>query len=1617
MAQAVFSHPAAPPGQSPVDSSAAPFSAMFYSGSISGLGLPAVARLGSGYATATRDYVQPLCANEEGWGPLSPYRWDFTPCFIDVWIASVAVFGVACGAAALAWLYKNRPPRDLAKNLHFWVKQSLLAFLLAVVAVQLAVQISDLPGVWMGDFRFYTTVATILSLGVVFAVQWVEHDRVRNANAVVLLYWTGLLVALAVKLRSLVSQGTYDESPRYFVAYCVGFAAAALSFLVEWLWPRSGAGYAALVDDDECPADYATIFSRLTYSWMTPMMKRGYEVFLTEDDLWALAKADTTDRSSATFERAWAGELARRPVQPSMWRALGAAYGPAYAIGIVYKLGNDIAQFAQPQLLRYLIVFIDSWRPGALGGGGAEPQPVIQGLVIALGMFALSVIQTFNVHAYFQNSFVVGMRLRAGLSAAVYRKSMRLSNEARADKTTGDVVNYMAVDTQRLQDVTQFLHQLWSAPLQIVICMVSLYNLVGWSMMSGVAVMLVSMPMQGWIAKKMKTLQEEQMKNKDSRTRLINEIVANMKSIKLFAWGAAFMNKLSHVRNDLELRTLRKIGATQAFANLTWNIAPFFVSCLTFTTYVYTQDKPLTSEIIFASLTLFNLLSFPLAVLPMILMAMVNARVSADRLRDFFVAEELQPDAVTVGPAPAALGEETVVVRGATLKWDRHAPATALTDVDFAAYKGELSCIVGRVGSGKSSLLSALLGDLYRVSGSVAVNGHVAYVAQKAWILNASVRDNIIFGHRYDPAFYRRTVEACALVDDFAALPDGDETVVGERGISLSGGQRARVGLARAVYARADVFLLDDVLSAVDAHVGRHIIDHVLGPRGLLASKTRILATNAIAVLRHATYITMLQDGAVVERGTYKELMAAKSQVAELVRTTQQQHGSGSGGPSSASAPDSGASSGGSNSETSTIIDGIDGGKKASSADATSAVDDDNDDNDSDGVAELAPIKAGASSSTAATRPRKDSTTTLRRASHASLHGPRGRPATDEEAAAGGITAADARTKQAKEHAEQGSVDWKVYVEYAKNGEVPAVVTYLVALVLAQAVNVGASYWLKVWSDHNTAAGGNDRPGHFIGIYLAFGLGGSFLSMVSMLVLWIFCSIEASRKLHERMANAIFRSPMSFFDTTPAGRILNRFSSDIYRVDEVLARTFNFLFVNAARSAATLIIISATTPSFMALIVPLCLTYLWVQRYYLQTSRELKRLDSVTKSPVYSHFQETLGGTSTIRAYRQEARFLHDNEWRLDANNRAYFPSATANRWLGVRLELIGAVVILGAAVFPIMAVANGAVISSGLVGLAMSYALQITTSLSWIVRQAVEVETNIVAVERVLEYANLPSEAAEIVAERRPPAAWPADGAVSFENYSARYRDNLDLVLKNIDISIKSHEKIGVVGRTGAGKSSLTLALFRIIEPAEGRIDIDAVDTSRMGLLDLRRRLAIIPQDAALFEGSVRDNLDPGHVHEDAALWDVLEHARLRDHVCSMDGGLDAKINEGGSNLSHGQRQLVSLARAMLTPSNILVLDEATASVDVETDALVQETLRSQLFANRTIITIAHRINTIMDSDRVLVLDKGRVVEFDSPERLLARGEGMFWDLVRSAGADDARRDGGEEAAGEEQH
>lgn len=796
------------------------------------------------------------------------------------------------------------------------------------------------------------------------------------------------------------------------------------------------------------------------------------------------------------------------------------------------------------------------------------------------------------------------------------------------------------------------------------------------------------------------------------------------------------------------------------------------------------------------------------------------------------------------------------------------ASSTVLEGLNFHARPGELVCVVGRVGVGKSAFLKALLGELS--GGKVEMTGSVAYCAQVPFITNSSVKENILFGHTFEQDFYEKTLSLCQLAPDLASLPEGDGTLVGEKGISLSGGQKARLSLARAVYARADIYILDDILSAVDTHVAEKLVKEVLGPNGVLKSTTRILATNSSLLLHCSTVISL-------DKATMTE---------------------------------------------------------------TKKVDD-------------PPIFVKLSTPTISVSP---------------------------------------VVPTQKERSEKGSVKWSVYKTYAEACSYSGTFLFLMLIVMTTLLSVLGNFWLKHWTENTGSS-----KALLIGVYAAFGFGSGLVNFARTVCMYVFCSIKASRKLHDSMSLAVVRSPMSFFETTPVGRILNRFTNDINKIDETIPRTFGGFFSSCVKASFTIGVIGLTMPIFLVIILALSIVYVYYQRYYIATSRELERIASTSRSPIFAHIQETLNGNETIRAYNHVDRFCKLNNDKVDFNLKALYFSRSVNRWLSVRLQFIGSLIILSTA---LLAVWNYDKMSPATVGLIMSYALQITGSLTWIVRMTVEVETGAVCIERVLEYSSLPSEAPLITATR-PAADWPAQGEIALRNYSTRYRDNLECVLQNISLEVAGGEKVGIVGRTGAGKSSLALAIFRLIEPVEGAIYIDGVDTASLGLFDLRSRLSIIPQDSQVLEGTVRSNLDPLNRYSTERLLSVLELSHLQPHVLKMAHEqeclpLDVAIQEGGSNLSVGQKQLVCLARALLNPSKVLILDEATSSVDQETDNVVQQTIRSE-FRGKTILTIAHRLDTVMDSDKIVVLDHGKIVEVGAPGDLLKQ-KGWFYEMVSSS-------------------
>ena len=1087
----------------------------------------------------------------------------------------------------------------------------------------------------------------------------------------------------------------------------------------------------------------------------------------------------------------------------------------------------------------------------------------------------------------------------------------------------------------------------WSAPLQICLCCYFMYVELGPAIFAGVAVMIIAIPVNGVIASITRKYQLSQMKNKDHRIKLMNELLNGIKVLKLYGWEPSFIQQILDIRNK-EIVVLKKTAWLTSIVAVIWTAIPFIVAVSSFTTYVLIDGgQVLTAQKAFVTMSYLNIIRMPMAMLPFLVIALVQAGVSMQRVNQFMNCSELDEEAVLHDPSESC----PIVIKNGSFKWGETDPKV-LHDIDLEIERGTLTAVVGTVGSGKSSLISACLGDMVKVNGSVNVVGSMAYVPQQAWMQNASLKDNILFGKHYNSKIYEEIVDACALRPDFEMLPAADQTEIGEKGINLSGGQKQRVSLARAVYSQSDLYLMDDPLSAVDAHVGKHIFDNVVGPDGCLADKTRVLVTHGVTFLPECDKIIVIKEGKVSESGTYKELLEKGGSFAEFLIEYMTDSGDGEDEDEKEELKEALSKSMGAEFQRQISLS-IEKKRKDSTASAESVTEKAVHD------ANLSPIKE---------KPKSEK---------------------PEEVKAGGKLIE-------KETSETGSVKLDVYFYYFKNLGLCGALTVVTMQILYQLSSLGTNVWLSVWT--NETYGDSSVPENrnlYLSVYGGLGLAQALAIMVLSVSLAL-STLNASKAMHKRMLEQVMRSPMSFFDTTPIGRIVNRFAKDVDVCDNTLPSNIRQLLSTLTNFIGTICMIIAVVPIFTVVIVPTAIVFFFVQKVYVSCSRQLKRLESISRSPIYSHFGETLSGASTIRAFGMQSSFILQSEKKVDDNQVCYYPSIVANRWLAVMLENLGNIITFAAAMF---AVSDQNSIDPSQVGLVISYALNVTAVLNWLVRTTADVETNIVAVERLKEYSEITQEASWGSQQQdKPSNEWPDTGAVTFEKYAMRYRPGLDLVLKNIDAKVNGGEKIGIVGRTGAGKSSLTMALFRLVEPADGYIFIDNKDTSKLGLHDLRTKITIIPQEPVLFSGTLRINLDPFEVYNDDQVWKALEKSHLKEFVSGLAEGLEHPITEGGDNLSVGQRQLICLARALLKKTKILVLDEATAAVDLETDDLIQETIRSE-FKDGTVLTIAHRLNTIMDYDRIMVLDSGEIAEFDSVDKLLQDNKTIFHSMVKKAG------------------
>lgn len=1553
------------------------------------------------------------------YNPLQNY---VNPCFlVSIFMCAQILVGAIAAIQLAKLLFDNRyGPYKIKYSFGLpWNVRSVGAshFLRINCASLHCVALAVLAGLNVSsgsEIRLTSLMALFLvSLVVILPLHFLETTRSIVAHGSLLIYWFSTIIFFtAIVCVDFVSPYkvfmSLNDKNTNALSYTLEVAILLNAFALYFL---EGYYYSPSVELKEYfdlngwnISAVQNLIEALTFKYLNSTLQHAYKTnSITVDEIPPPIIDLDSGYTIVEFNETWKAELKRaawwrdrrlknkknpseedKKLHPSLFFTILRIHYLVILKGFMYDFGEMSCLTLAPLLLQQFIIFFADY----IGESGAPKPPIIKGFALAISVYLCSVLRYFLFNQYYLAFILCSSSIKSTLSTVIYDKALKLSPDSKREKGTGEIVNHVSSDVNEIAASIENCSDAITIPLRLALTLAALWKLLGNSMWTGLATAIVLVPLGSLVTSALYAFYNQQMKYMDERSKFTSEILNSMKSIKLYSWETPMLKKLNAIRNN-QLKTFQKAGIYNAISQFLWECIPFFVSCAVYATYALVFDQALTPSVVFPALSLFDLLAQPILTLPHIFSSILEAKVALERVGAFFSLEERATNIVQRTYKPSKKGDINVEIKDATFIWsnktenDSAELNIALRNINFQAKKGELTCLVGRVGAGKSSMLNAILGGISLLESphaSVIANGKIAYCPQNVCILNQSVRENILFGKKFDKDFYEKTISACQLKSDFEVLPNGDATLVGEKGISLSGGQKARVSLARALYSRAEIYLLDDVLSAVDAHVGKKITQQVLGPNGLLASKTLILATNSVKILNLAHQIVFLQKGAIVERGSYADLMEKDSEVSRLVKEYAEEQNKN---------------------------------------DDSETEDHDETENEQNTLA-----SSKDSAELSAYAPNEDSSLALRKvASHATI-GAASLVSFGHEY----VFDDNYKLQTDKEESKKGHVKWSVYLDFFCACNWVFILIWLVFYFAVVEMDILGGWILKYWSEKNFESGENVNPGFYLLLYVSTGILGALLTFAGSYIIWSFCAIRGSRYFHDSMAFSVMHSPMSFFDTTPIGRILNRFSDDLSAVDQEVLWNLMMLTAFVLECFSRLAIVVFNLPLMIIVIGILVVLYNYFRSRFMPAMRELKRLKSVNRSPIFSHLQESINGVETLRAYDETERFTHSMEAKVATVTKIDWTTQCCNRWLSMRLQSIAAIIVLASSLIILAGYQYGRILSPAMVGFIMTYVFTSTTRLNAIVRMWAQCEVKAVNLERVIEYTKLPSEAEAIIEGHRPPTTWPVDGAIHFNNYSTRYRKNLDLVLKNISLDIAPAEKIGIVGRTGAGKSSLTLALFRLIEPVAGNIEIDLINTSNIGLHDLRGKLNIIPQDAAAFEGTVRENLDPFGDYDDEALWKVLEMAHLKSHIESMKTevkadteengakadkksdkkdkastpepqvGLDARVMEGGSNFSAGQKQLLCLARALLKESKVLVLDEATAAVDVQTDKIIQETIRSE-FKDKTILTIAHRLDTIMDSDRVLVLERGAVKEFDSPANLLSDRNSEFYSLCKEGG------------------
>ncbi|KAL9295498.1 ABC transporter C family member 10 [Arabidopsis thaliana] len=1262
------------------------------------------------------------------------------------------------------------------------------------------------------------------------------------------------------------------------------------SSLYEPLNAGDSNGFSEKADFDNRVSQFAKagLFSKLSFWWLNSLIKRGNVKDLEEDDIPELRKEERAETCYSLFEENLIEQKRRlgSSCQPSILKVTVLCVWRELLTSGFFAFMKIVAVSAGPLLLNAFILVAE---------GNASFR--YEGLVLAVLLFFSKMIESLSQRQWYFRCRIVGLRVRSLLTAGINKKQLRLNNSSRLIHSGSEIMNYATVDAYRIGEFPYWFHQLWTTSFQLLIALGILFHSVGVATFSALAVIILTVLCNAPIAKLQNKFQSELMTSQDERLKACNESLVNMKVLKLYAWESHFKKVIEKLRN-IELKSLKAVQMRKAYnAVLFWS-SPVFVSAATFAT-CYFLDIPLRASNVFTFVATLRLVQDPVRMIPDVIGVTIQAKVAFSRIATFLEAPELQGGERRRKQRSEG-DQNAIIIKSASFSWEEKGSTKPnLRNVSLEVKFGEKVAVCGEVGSGKSTLLAAILGETPCVSGTIDFYGTIAYVSQTAWIQTGTIRDNILFGDVMDEQRYRETIQKSSLDKDLELLPDGDQTEIGERGVNLSGGQKQRIQLARALYQDADIYLLDDPFSAVDAHTASSLFQEYV--MDALAGKAVLLVTHQVDFLPAFDSVLLMSDGEITEADTYQELLARSRDFQDLVNAHRETAGS----------------------------------------ERVVAVD-----NPTKPVKEINRVISSQSKVLKPSRLIK------------------------------------------QEEREKGDTGLRPYIQYMNQNK--GYIFFFIAS-LAQVTFAVGQILQNTWMAANV-----DNPQvstlKLILVYLLIGLCSVLCLMVRSVCVVIMC-MKSSASLFSQLLNSLFRAPMSFYDSTPLGRILSRVSSDLSIVDLDVPFGLIFVVASSVNTGCSLGVLAIVTWQVLFVSVPMVYLAFRLQNYYFQTAKELMRINGTTRSYVANHLAESVAGAITIRAFDEEERFFKKSLTLIDTNASPFFHSFAANEWLIQRLETVSAIVLASTA-FCMVLLPTGT-FSSGFIGMALSYGLSLNMGLVYSVQNQCYLANWIISVERLNQYTHLTPEAPEVIEETRPPVNWPVTGRVEISDLQIRYRRESPLVLKGISCTFEGGHKIGIVGRTGSGKTTLISALFRLVEPVGGKIVVDGVDISKIGVHDLRSRFGIIPQDPTLFNGTVRFNLDPLCQHSDAEIWEVLGKCQLKEVVQEKENGLDSLVVEDGSNWSMGQRQLFCLGRAVLRRSRVLVLDEATASIDNATDLILQKTIRRE-FADCTVITVAHRIPTVMDCTMVLSISDGRIVEYDEPMKLMKDENSLFGKLVK---------------------